>query len=250
MLLQYGADPNSSVYASGNPLSRAYNNKDEEMKGLLFRYGAELDPITAGLEGETSAAAVVLQRDVSLAQELLWAAGCGGDANIVGMCLRHIDWSDEDERWFNLLEQPLRQWRLGPHRKFRDFDREVYFDIFDTILSQGASPNLTGRFGCRLAHHLAAGGIVWGEPIMTESDRLQFGRILLKYGVELDVIDDLLQSTPLGWAVRWERYELAKLYLESGANPQLAGAEWARPISWAEKKNNQKFISLISQYNK
>ena len=107
-----------------------------------------------------------------------------GDANIVGMCLRHLDWFDEDERWFNLQEQPLRQWRLGLHRKFRDFDREVYFDIFDMILSQGAGPNLTGRFSFCLAHHLAASGIVWGEPIMMEPDRLKFGRILLKYGAE------------------------------------------------------------------
>jgi len=250
ILLQNGADPNSSLYASGGPLGRAYNNKDDQMKGLLFRYEAELDPIMAGLEGDTSAAAIALQGDVSLAQELLWAAACGGDANIVGMCLRHLDWSDEDERWFNLLEQPLRQWRLEPHRKFRDFDREVYFDIFDMILSQGASPNLTGRFGFCLAHSLAACGTVWGEPIMTEEDRLQFASILLKYDVELNIIDDLLQSTPLGWAIRWERYELAKLYLENGADPQLAGADWALPSSWAKKKKNKKLMSLISQNHK
>ena len=133
-LLEHSADPNASLYASGNPLSRAYNNRDEKMKGLLFRYGAELDPITAGLEGETSAAAVALQSDVTLAQDLLWAAGCGGDPNIVGMCLRHLDWTNADKRWFNLLEQPLRQWRLGPHRKYQDFDRKVYFEILEMIL--------------------------------------------------------------------------------------------------------------------
>ena len=43
------------------------------MKGLLFCYSVELDPITAGLEGETSAASVTLQNDVTLAQDLLWA---------------------------------------------------------------------------------------------------------------------------------------------------------------------------------
>ena len=42
------------------------------MKGLLFCYGVELDPNTAGLEGETSAVAVILQNDVTLAQDLLW----------------------------------------------------------------------------------------------------------------------------------------------------------------------------------
>ena len=85
---------------------------------------------------------------------------------------------------------------------------------------------------------------------MTEDDRLQFASILLKYDVELNLINDLLRSTPLGWAIRWERYELAKLYLENGADPQLAGADWALPSSWAEKKKNKKLMSLISQNHK
>ena len=201
--MEHSADPNASLYASGNPLSRADNNRDEKMKGLLFRYGVELDPITAGLEGETSVAAVTLQNDVTLAQDLLWAADCGGDPNIVGMCLRHLDWADEDKRCFDLLEQPLRQWSLGPHRKYRDFDHKVYFEIFEMILSHGASPNIIGRFGYRLAQHLAACGVVWKEPIMTGTDRIKFAIIWLKYKVDLNVIDDLLQSTPLSWVVRW-----------------------------------------------
>tara|TARA_B100001167_G_C16635040_1_gene241367 strand:- start:205 stop:510 length:306 start_codon:yes stop_codon:yes gene_type:complete len=72
LILECSANPNASLYASGNPLSLAYNNRDEKMKGLLFCYGVELDPITAGLEGETSAVAVILQNDVTLAQDLLW----------------------------------------------------------------------------------------------------------------------------------------------------------------------------------
>ena len=85
--MERSADPNASLYASGNPLSLAYNNRDEKMKGLLFCYGVELDPITAGLEGGT-AAAVTLQNDVTLAQDLLWAAGCGG-IHILLACVSH-----------------------------------------------------------------------------------------------------------------------------------------------------------------
>ena len=33
-----------------------------------------------------------------------------------------------------------------PHRKFRDFDRAVYPEIFRMILDHGVSPNLVGRF--------------------------------------------------------------------------------------------------------
>jgi len=248
LLLERGADPNASIYASGNPVSAAYNNADERMKGLLFRHGGILDPITAGLEGETSAAAVALHNDPSLAAELLWAAGCGGDPNIVGMCLRKLDWSPQDERWFNLLEQPLRLWRTNPHRKFRDFDRAVYPEIFRMILERGVDPNLAGRFGYRLAHRLAACGVVWNEPIMSEAERVAFATILLEHGADLNVVDELLQSSPLGWAARWGRYDLAQLYLEQGADPILAGEEWATPLAWAEKKSNTDIADLIMRY--
>ena len=248
LLLERGADPNASIYASGNPVSAAYNNADERMKGLLFRHGGILDPITAGLEGETSAAAVALHNDPSLAAELLWAAGCGGDPNIVGMCLRQLDWSPQDERWFNLLEQPLRLWRTNPHRKFRDFDRAVYPEIFRMILERGVDPNLAGRFGYRLAHRLAACGVVWNEPIMSEAERVAFATVLLEHGADLNVVDELLQSSPLGWAARWGRYDLARLYLEQGADPILAGEEWATPLAWAEKKSNTDIADLIMRY--
>ena len=248
LLLERGADPNASIYASGNPVSAAYNNADERMKGLLFRHGGILDPITAGLEGETSAAAVALHNDPSLAAELLWAAGCGGDPNIVGMCLRQLDWSPQDERWFNLLEQPLRLWRTNPHRKFRDFDRAVYPEIFRMILERGVDPNLAGRFGYRLAHRLAACGVVWNEPIMSEAERVAFATVLLEHGADLNVVDELLQSSPLGWAARWGRYDLAQLYLEQGADPILAGEEWATPLAWAEKKSNTDIADLIMRY--
>ncbi len=248
LLLERGADPNASIYASGNPVSAAYNNRDNKMKGLLFRYGGVLDYTTAGLEGETSAAAVALQNDPLIAERLLWAAGCGGDPNIVGMCLRQLEWEPDDSRWFRLLEQPLRLWRTNPHRKFRDFDRAVYPEIFRMILDRGVSPNLVGRFGYRLAHRMAACGVVWGQPIMTEPERIAFATILLDHGADLDVIDDLLLSSPLGWAARWGKRDLARLYLDRGADPTLAGAEWATPLAWAEKKGHDDIADLIKRY--
>ena len=80
---------------------------------------------------------------------------------------------------------------------------------------------------------------------MLESDRIAFARILVEYDADLNVLDDLLESTPLGWAVRWNRYELAELYLQSGADPDLSGADWSTPRAWAEKQDNDRIAELV-----
>ena len=116
------------------------------------------------------------------------------------------------------------------------------------ILERGVDPNLAGRFGYRLAHRLAACGVVWNEPIMSEAERVAFATVLLEHGADLNVVDELLQSSPLGWAARWGRYDLARLYLEQGADPILAGEEWATPLAWAEKKSNTDIADLIMRY--
>jgi ankyrin repeat protein len=60
--------------------------------------------------------------------------------------------------------------------------------------------------------------------------------MLLDAGARLDIRDNILRSTPLGWACRWGRVELVKLLLERGADPVEADAEpWATPRAWAEK---------------
>jgi len=248
VLLEAGADPNASVYASGGPVSEAYNNRDERMKGLLLRYGGVLSPTFAALEGETAAASVFLQQDPSLAGSLLRSAGCGGDLNLTGLCLRHLDWKPNDDRWLVILEQPLRLWGLNPHRKFRDVDRTVYPKILEAILKHGADPNVVGRYGYRLLHHLAACGVTWNEIIMTEPERVAFGKLFLDHGAELDVLDDLLQSTPLGWAVRYQKLDLARLYIDRGADVNLGGADWATPIAWARKGGDAEMIALIEQH--
>src|SRR5262245_15051434 len=63
---------------------------------------------------------------------------------------------------------------------------------------------------------------------------------------QTDVVDDLLKSTPLGWACRWGRIEVVKLLLERGADPVEADAEpWATPRAWAEKMGHQAVLALL-----
>ena len=75
-----------------------------------------------------------------------------------------------------------------------------------------------------------------------------FATMLLDAGARLDVRDYLLESTPLGWACRWQRPELVRLFLERGADPVEANApEWARPMAWAEKKGHRTIIELLRE---
>jgi len=65
-------------------------------------------------------------------------------------------------------------------------------------------------------------------------------------GARLDVRDNLLKSTPLGWACRWGRVELVELLLDRGADPIEAEAEsWATPRAWAEKMQQPAVLALI-----
>jgi len=73
--------------------------------------------------------------------------------------------------------------------------------------------------------------------------------ILLEAGASLTIRDSLLQSTPLGWACRWGRADLVRLYLERGADAVESDAErWARPLAWATKRGHQAVIELLRSH--
>jgi ankyrin repeat protein len=69
---------------------------------------------------------------------------------------------------------------------------------------------------------------------------------LLAAGAELGVRDELLKSTPLGWACRWGRVEVVRLLLDRGADPVEAEAEpWATPRAWAKKMRQGDVLAVL-----
>ncbi len=245
LLLERGADANASVYASGNPMSRAYNNRDERMKRLLYQYGGSMTPDVAAMECDTSAAVMALNLKPDLIEQVLWGAACGGDPSVVGVCLRKLDWALDDPRWYRLVIQPMGIWPCGPHRKYRDFDRSVFPGIVRMFLDHGVDPNVKGRRDTSLLHYIAATGKVWGEPVLKEDERTEFARLFLEYGTSLDGRDTLLHSTPLAWASRWGRAELVALYLHHGADPQPDGEPWTTPLAWAERYGHAAIVDRL-----
>jgi len=84
---------------------------------------------------------------------------------------------------------------------------------------------------------------------MGAAERIGFATILLDAGARLDVRDDLLRSTPLGWACRWGRVELVTFLLKRGADSVEVDAEsWATPLAWAEKMNRGAVLSVLRKH--
>ena len=84
-----------------------------------------------------------------------------------------------------------------------------------------------------------------GGPLF-QAVGVQLATSLLDGGARLDVRDDLLESTPLGWTCRWGRVEMVKLFLARGADPVEADAEaWATPRAGAEKMQRPEIVELL-----
>lgn len=246
LLLKHGANPNTNVYASSCALSEAHSRHDAAMIALLERHGGRLTPAAIAGFGFAEQAAKLLENDAagktpegltgpgsSVAQDLLWGAIESASIEIVKMALERIDWPRDDSRWHGILENGL---YLGP-----ESDRPRHLEGFRLALSR-SEPNVRSKKGATLLHDVAAsrGGL-------TATDRVAYASLLLDAGARLDLRDNLLESTPLGWACRWGRVELVDLFLKGGADPVEADApSWARPMAWAEKMGRHDVLELLT----
>lgn len=263
LLLSRGADPNAQVFASGTPLGQAYGRRDRRMIELLEQHGGLPNGTVAGLYRQAGLARRLLAGEAGtpapdpmfagqpLAEELLWAGACGGDPEIVRMALEQIDWPRDDPRWFHILEQPLRFWNHSDrHWSNPDWDRRDYLECFRLIVNC-CDPNIRGRirdrgeFGLTILHSVAG-----SRGHVQPQERVAFATVLLDAGASLDARDNVLRSTPLGWACRWGRIELVRLMLARGADPLELGAEpWARPEAWARRMGHRQIAELLLQHS-
>jgi ankyrin repeat protein len=255
LLLDRGANPNLHVDSSGSPVHSAYSHKQWDMAELLRSRGGMVTGDTAALYRQTYLARQLLAddklgllpkgvkpADKPLAEELLCFGADGGATEIVRMSLEHIDWPRHDPRWFRMLASPLSFWHHIPwlYAGNKDFDREGYLACFRLIL-KACDVNVTGAFGRTILHDIAAMGD-W-----TRDDEVAaFGRAALDAGAQVDQRDEILKSTPLGWACRWGRVPLVRLLIEHGADPEENNGEpWARPRSWALKMGHDEILSVL-----
>lgn len=234
LLLSRGADVNAIVFASGDSLCTADRTGDKKMQALLLAHGARLvvehvpdrETARAILDGTIPAQSLNVDEPThtDLAEQMLWAAG-GSNPEIVRMCLPHIT-RKRDDPWWNYVLM-----------------HATLPESFKLILDHGVDPNVASGGeggGYTMLHHLAT-------DYVDEQTRVFRATLLLNAGASLSKRDPLLKSTPLGWACRWGRVELVKLYLQRGAAPQEPDAEsWATPLAWATKRNDTEIIELLN----
>jgi hypothetical protein len=162
------------------------------------------------------------------------------------MAMARVDWPHNDPRWHAALKPPLGFWNhwIGPWCH-HEWDRSTYLTCFKMILSHCGPPNRRHRFGATILHET----VMMGDHV-TPLERVAFATALLDAGASMDLRDDLLKSTPLGWACRWGREELVRLFLERGADPAEADAEpWATPKAWAMKMGHQRVFAILSEHS-
>lgn len=92
------------------------------------------------------------------------------------------------------------------------------------MIEKGMDPNTKSWQGVTILHDMAQKG---------NSTKVE---LLLKYGADLNPVDDEYLSTPLGMAARWGHEEIVGTLLERGADVNKAGALWATPLAWSRKK--------------
>jgi len=171
-----------------------------------------------------------------LGEELLWAGACGGDPEIVRMASSWWIGRATIRDGSAYSNSRCGSGITGPAFDNNGWDRGTYVTCLRLILER-CDPNVRGRttdrghFGLTILHSVAG-----SREHLTPEERVAFASAIIDAGARLDARDNLLRSTPLGWACRWGRVELVKLFLERGADPVELDAEpWARPRAWAEK---------------
>jgi hypothetical protein len=241
MLLARGADPNANVYTSGSPLFRAYQMKDWDFARLLEQHGGLLDAVSAGFACQTGAARQLLADEAAgrlrpgavlpgstVSEDLLWSACGGGDPEIVRMALERIGWPRQDSRWLWPLWQAF----------ICDGGVERGLACFRLLLHR-ADPNQSDS-GRTILHTVVAQG---------ENAHVPYAEMLLDQGARIDIRDELLESTALGWACRWGRVHFVKLLLDRGADPIETDAEpWATPRAWAQKMKHDNVLQVLLSY--
>jgi ankyrin repeat protein len=255
MLLAHGANPNEGA------VTTAYTRHDRAMLDLLEKHDGHVNANTAAYHRDVALARQRIREEDAgqlptgavppgrtVAEELL--AGEHGEPEIIRMALERIDWPPDDSRWYGTLRGPLSFWSHVPWIEKPDWHRarDGYLVSFKLILAR-CHANLKGSLGRTILHDVMAMGFHDGvSGWVTEEEALAFAVTLLDAGARTDVRDEMLKSTPLGWACRWGRAPIVREMLRRGIDTIEPDAEpWATPRAWAEKMGHREIVAMLDR---
>jgi ankyrin repeat protein len=225
LLLEHGANPNTAPESSGSVLLHARG--DEELTALLIRHGAvpennELRDFENAIDdNDLSRAEEFLKasRELIANPKAFWSQGVlagparSNDSELTRLLLR-----------YGAKVPDVSQWARYYYFK--------HLEIARLLLENGMNPNHMNWHHTTLLHDMAH-----------EGDVAKAG-LLLDHGADINAVDEEYRSTPLGIAARWGNLEMVKFLLSRGADPNLSGAPWSKPLTWAHKKGHKE-ISLV-----
>ncbi|MCC6287594.1 MAG: ankyrin repeat domain-containing protein [Chitinophagaceae bacterium] len=111
-----------------------------------------------------------------------------------------------------------------------------YFERLDGatyMMEKGMNPNTMSWQRVTILHDMAQKGFI---------DKAE---LLIKYGADINTIDEAYQSTPLGLATRWGNTEMVEYLLKQGADINKSGASWSTPLIWAKKKGHIEVENIL-----
>jgi ankyrin repeat protein len=226
LLLEHGANPNTSPESSGSAVQHARHNP--EILALLLKYGATeesrpFEEINRLIELRRLEELERRLRDTGLMgrqDEANWGDGIlagpanSGDLELIEVLMRCGARVPDATKW-------------GRYYYFKHTNVARY------LLDHGMNANHRSWQDVTLLHDMAHEGSI------------EKCRLLLDHGAQVNAIDGEYQSTPLGFAARWNRREVAQMLIERGADVNRAGADWARPIAWAMRKGHKEMVELL-----
>lgn len=244
-LLQQGAlDPTYRIYPFlDSLLTLAQDREDTTITRLLQEYLN--DPSRCRFRGDTGA----IHYNRSQAETDFEKAVDKGDLETTTRLLKEHPDMTLDETFFwgeGILMMPAKKGDLKmmellmqhgarvPHLlKWAQF---YYFERYEPavfLMEHGMDPNVKSWHHVTLLHDMAQKGA------------LEKASLLIKYGADVNLMEEEYQSTPLGMAARWGHAPLVELLLQAGADPHKAGAPWATPLAWARKKGHTSIENML-----
>ncbi|MBT5874039.1 MAG: hypothetical protein HOH43_11530, partial [Candidatus Latescibacteria bacterium] len=216
LLLDHGADPNAAVESCGNVIG----GSEGHVREMVVSAGAVEDSSRQGFPGFSEACE---KGDVSVVREMLEIhPGLRRDlGNLQDAALA----AQRDVVRVFMEMNP----QLWNEMAVHDGDPETIRWMID----QGMNPNLSNWKSETPVHKAAAG------------NRHVSLSILIECGGHVDVIEGFDESTPLGLAARAGFVESVRVLLKAGADPNLAGSDWARPLVHAQRQGHGDVAALL-----